>query len=139
MHDLKHYEAEMVPVKLAIDQWYLRHASPAVDLLVLLALVERFVLRRSVTRLHHRLGARSPRSPTCSTATAPSPQVRTGDLGESRCHRGPTSPHSAARARASRPAERRVASASSSTRPIAVARPARVRREARRPRRGRAR
>ncbi len=53
--DLKRYEAEMVPVKLAIDQWYLGHASPGVDLLVLLALVERFVLRRSTTLLHRRL------------------------------------------------------------------------------------
>lgn len=53
--DLKRYEAEMVPVKLAIDQWYLSHASPLIDLLVVSALVERFLLRRSVTMLHHRL------------------------------------------------------------------------------------
>ncbi len=53
--DLKRYEAEMVPVKLAIDQWYLSHASPMIDLSVLSALVERFVLRRSNTRLHRRL------------------------------------------------------------------------------------
>lgn len=55
VHDLRRYEAEMVPVKLAIDQWYLRHASPAVDLLVVLALVQRFALRRPTTTLHHRL------------------------------------------------------------------------------------
>lgn len=55
VHDLKRYEAEMVPVKLAIDQWYLRHASPAVDLLVVLALVQRFALRRPTTTLHLRL------------------------------------------------------------------------------------
>lgn len=53
--DLKRYEAEMVPVKLAIDQWYLREASLAVDLLVVRALVERFLLRRPMTTLHHRL------------------------------------------------------------------------------------
>lgn len=53
--DLKRYEAEMVPVKLAIDQWYLGHASAAVDLLVLLALVQRFLLRRPTTTLHGRL------------------------------------------------------------------------------------
>lgn len=53
--DLKRYEAEMVPVKLAIDQWYLTHASPSVDLLVVWALVQRFFLRRPVTTLHHRL------------------------------------------------------------------------------------
>jgi lipopolysaccharide/colanic/teichoic acid biosynthesis glycosyltransferase len=53
--DLKRYEAEMVPVKLAIDQWYLAHASPIVDLLVLWALVQRFLLRRPVTTLHRRL------------------------------------------------------------------------------------
>ena len=60
IHDLKRYEAEMVPVKLAIDQWYLRHASPRVDLQVLGALVERFVLGRPVTRLHRRLAAALP-------------------------------------------------------------------------------
>ncbi|MBL8778104.1 MAG: sugar transferase [Acidimicrobiales bacterium] len=53
--DLKRYEAEMVPVKLAIDQWYLAKASPVVDLCVLLALVQRFLLRRSTTTLHGRL------------------------------------------------------------------------------------
>jgi hypothetical protein len=53
--DLKRYEAEMVPVKLAIDQWYLHHASPGVDLLVVIALAERFVLRRTTTHLHRRL------------------------------------------------------------------------------------
>lgn len=53
--DLKRYEAEMVPVKLAIDQWYLTHASPLIDVLVLWALVERFAARRSTTALHRRL------------------------------------------------------------------------------------
>ena len=58
--DLKRYEAEMVPVKLAIDGWYLGHASPVVDLLVLWALVERFVARRSVTVLHRRIAREVP-------------------------------------------------------------------------------
>lgn len=53
--DLKRYEAEMVPVKLAIDQWYLTHASPFIDALVLWALLERFAARRSTTALHRRL------------------------------------------------------------------------------------
>ena len=89
VHDLKRYEAEMVPVKLAIDQWYLRQASPAVDLLVVLALVERFLLRRPVTRLHHRLEAEIPEVADLLDRHGVVPSggpgvtgVATGDLGE---------------------------------------------------------
>jgi lipopolysaccharide/colanic/teichoic acid biosynthesis glycosyltransferase len=53
--DLQRYEAEMLPVKLAVDEWYLAHASLRVDLLVAWALAERFVLRRRTTALHRRL------------------------------------------------------------------------------------
>ena len=82
VHDLKRYEAEMVPVKLAIDQWYLRHASPAVDLLVGLALVERFVLRRSVTRLHHRLEREIPEVADLLDRHRVEPSGGVLDLGE---------------------------------------------------------
>lgn len=54
------YEAEILPVKLAIDIWYLEHASPIVDLLVIWALFERFVLRRRVTFLHTTVAAEVP-------------------------------------------------------------------------------
>ena len=53
--DLQRYEAEMLPVKLAVDAWYLEHASVRVDLLVTFALLERFVARRRTTALHRRL------------------------------------------------------------------------------------
>ena len=43
VHDLKRYEAEMVPVKLAIDQWYLERSSPITDALVAITLVRRFL------------------------------------------------------------------------------------------------
>lgn len=82
VHDLKRYEAEMVPVKLAIDQWYLRHASPAVDLLVLVALLERFVLRRSVTRLHRRLEREIPEVADLLDRHRVGPSARAADLGE---------------------------------------------------------
>ena len=55
INDLERYEAEMLPVKLAVDEWYLTHASLLIDGLVALALVERFVLRRRTTALHRRL------------------------------------------------------------------------------------
>ena len=46
------YRATILPVKLDIDEWYVRHASPVVDALVLLALVQRFALGRRTTSLH---------------------------------------------------------------------------------------
>lgn len=58
--DHKRYEAEILPVKLAIDAWYLRHATPVVDALIGWALIERFLLRRPVTFLHRRLATELP-------------------------------------------------------------------------------
>ncbi len=58
--DLGRYEAEMLPVKLAIDEWYLEHASPALDFLVVRALVERFLLGRRCTSLHSRIAREVP-------------------------------------------------------------------------------
>lgn len=51
------YRLEVLPVKLAVDRWYLDRASPWVDLLVGWSMVQRFVLGRSPTaveRLVHR-------------------------------------------------------------------------------------
>jgi lipopolysaccharide/colanic/teichoic acid biosynthesis glycosyltransferase len=53
--DLERYEAEMLPVKLAVDQWYLDHASPTVDALIVWSVVQRFALRRRITAMHRRL------------------------------------------------------------------------------------
>lgn len=49
------YRHVILPVKLAIDQWYVRTASPAIDLLVVGSLVQRFVLGRTPTRLRCRV------------------------------------------------------------------------------------
>lgn len=35
------YERDVVPVKVAIDRWYIEHASPAVDILVVVGLIQR--------------------------------------------------------------------------------------------------
>ncbi|WP_426574252.1 sugar transferase [Aquihabitans sp. McL0605] len=45
------YRTEILPVKLAIDQWYLRSASPAIDLKVAWSMVERFALGRTDTAI----------------------------------------------------------------------------------------
>ena len=55
IHDLERYEAEMLPVKLAVDRWYLRNASPGVDALVVWSVLQRFLLRRRITAVHRRL------------------------------------------------------------------------------------
>lgn len=54
------YVEQVLPVKVALDRWYAEHASPVVDLLVATALFERFVLGRSVTRLHRSMARRAP-------------------------------------------------------------------------------
>ncbi|MDQ6799056.1 MAG: sugar transferase [Actinomycetota bacterium] len=40
------YRDVILPAKLAIDAWYVEQASPFIDLLVIVGLVERFLLRR---------------------------------------------------------------------------------------------
>jgi len=40
------YRTELLPAKLAIDAWYLRHASAGVDLLVVAGVVQELLLRR---------------------------------------------------------------------------------------------
>ena len=49
------YREVVLPVKLAIDQWYVRNASPWVDILVVASLAQQFVLRRPETFVHARL------------------------------------------------------------------------------------
>jgi lipopolysaccharide/colanic/teichoic acid biosynthesis glycosyltransferase len=58
------YRATILPVKLDIDEWYVRHASPVVDALVVLALVQRFALGRRTTTLHRFARARIPAART---------------------------------------------------------------------------
>jgi len=46
------YAERILPVKLAIDRWYVEQASPRIDLVVLAALFQRLALGRSRTALH---------------------------------------------------------------------------------------
>ena len=46
------YRDQVLPVKLAVDAWYVAHASPRVDAAVAWSLVERFVLQRRFTAVH---------------------------------------------------------------------------------------
>lgn len=45
------YRATVLPVKLAIDRWYVTQASPRIDVVVAWSMVERFVLHRPRTRI----------------------------------------------------------------------------------------
>lgn len=49
------YVRDLLPVKLAIDEWYVIHASPSADALVLVSLAERFLLGRRTTTIHQRV------------------------------------------------------------------------------------
>jgi lipopolysaccharide/colanic/teichoic acid biosynthesis glycosyltransferase len=49
------YRHKILPVKLAIDAWYVEHASPRIDAEVLVALVQRFALGRAETVVHRRV------------------------------------------------------------------------------------
>lgn len=54
------YRAEVLPAKVAIDRWYLRSASPWLDFLVVAAIADRFVFRRTGRFLDRRLTAAVP-------------------------------------------------------------------------------
>jgi lipopolysaccharide/colanic/teichoic acid biosynthesis glycosyltransferase len=49
------YRHKILPVKLAIDAWYVQRATPLVDATVVLSLVQRFVLGRPETVIHRRV------------------------------------------------------------------------------------
>lgn len=46
---VERYRAVVLPVKLAIDAWYVRRGSPAVDATIVWSMVERFALGRAET------------------------------------------------------------------------------------------
>lgn len=48
------YRDEILPVKLAVDRWYVEHSSPSLDLGVCWSMVERFVLGRADTWVQRR-------------------------------------------------------------------------------------
>lgn len=60
------YREDILPVKLAIDGWYVRHASPWIDLLLLVSILQQFVARRGAPSLRRRLQGLVP-----ETAAAP--------------------------------------------------------------------
>lgn len=51
----RRYRDEVLPLKLAIDEWYVRHASPRIDALVLRELVRSFFSGRSPRTLRARV------------------------------------------------------------------------------------
>jgi lipopolysaccharide/colanic/teichoic acid biosynthesis glycosyltransferase len=54
------YAERILPVKLAIDRWYVEHASPRVDGLVLVGLARRLLGLRRPGRLEHLVGLEVP-------------------------------------------------------------------------------
>lgn len=54
------YRTEVLPVKLAIDQWYVERATPWMDLLVGVALMKRFLPRSRATRMKMRVARELP-------------------------------------------------------------------------------
>lgn len=54
------YVDQILPVKLAIDEWYVRSASLAIDVSIVRALVARFVLGRAPSALQRRVRASVP-------------------------------------------------------------------------------
>lgn len=49
------YKEVVLPVKLAIDAWYVRNASPWIDVLVAASLAQQFLFGKGVTVLHARV------------------------------------------------------------------------------------
>ena len=54
------YACEILPVKLMIDAWYVRHASPSLDILIVGCLLHRIAFGRTPSRLHRRIEAAIP-------------------------------------------------------------------------------
>jgi len=58
--DVDTYRQDILPVKLAIDAWYVANASPALDLLVVTGLARSLLLGHGDTALHRRVRAAVP-------------------------------------------------------------------------------
>ncbi|MGN6695589.1 MAG: sugar transferase [Aquihabitans sp.] len=54
------YHDEILPVKLAIDRWYVEHATPVVDVQVVCSMLERFALGREQTWIERVVRAQVP-------------------------------------------------------------------------------
>ncbi len=62
--DLDTYRTRILPVKLAIDRWYVEHASARVDGLVVVAIAQSLLGRRRRTVLHDRIRLEVPEART---------------------------------------------------------------------------
>ena len=51
----RRYAEDVLPVKLAIDRWYVEHGGPVTDLLVVWGMVERYVARRPTCAIERRV------------------------------------------------------------------------------------
>lgn len=69
------YRKRVLPVKLAVDEWYVANATPLIDLLVVLALIERFGGGRRDTVAHRRVLPLVP-SPAATILSTPSTNPR---------------------------------------------------------------
>lgn len=54
------YRLDILPVKLAVDRWYVEHSTPVTDILVGWSMIERFVLGRDQTAVTRLLRSRVP-------------------------------------------------------------------------------
>jgi lipopolysaccharide/colanic/teichoic acid biosynthesis glycosyltransferase len=68
------YRNEILPVKLAVDRWYVEHASPRIDALVAWSMIERFGLGRHETAVEARVRREVP-----ETSIVPRHRVDRGD------------------------------------------------------------
>jgi len=71
------YRDRVLPVKLAVDAWYVEHASPWIDVLVGASLVQRFVLRRPGCVVESRIRRAVPEAAAVG-ATVPVPTPSDG-------------------------------------------------------------
>ena len=67
------YRVEVLPVKLAVDRWYVERASPWVDLVVAWSMVQRFLLGRTTTAVERLVRLEVP-----EVAVVPAAAVRHG-------------------------------------------------------------
>jgi lipopolysaccharide/colanic/teichoic acid biosynthesis glycosyltransferase len=65
------YRDRVLPVKLAVDSWYVEHASPLTDLLVAASLVQRFVFRRHDCVIERRIRRAVPEAAAVDAARVP--------------------------------------------------------------------
>lgn len=64
------YRRDILPVKLAVDRWYVEQASPWIDVMVAASMVQRFVLGRADTWVQRRVRREVP-----ETIEVPVPEV----------------------------------------------------------------